>query len=174
VALEDATRFRHELNTYSISRDQNITMLSTLRREYRWLWNRHRNLREDISVTITPTSLRSVQSSLVRASIQVLRPPLNYSRRPPQLVPLFPLGPYTPNSKCPHHGPIESGSVFCCMICHNSGQDDHPALRTNHTLTQNSNREPHMPFRRNDDHESALPETRRQRRQKVFRGTNRS
>jgi hypothetical protein len=50
-------------------------------------------------------------------------------RYPPRLVPLFPIGPFTPQSTCPHHGPIRPGSVFCCMVCSRSGMDDHPALK---------------------------------------------
>ncbi len=49
--------------------------------------------------------------------------------RPPRLVPLFPIGAFTPGSSCPHHGPIRPGSVFCCMVCSQSGVDDHPALK---------------------------------------------
>jgi hypothetical protein len=49
--------------------------------------------------------------------------------RPPRLVPLFPIGAFTPRSACPHHGPIRTGSVFCCMVCSQSGVDDHPALK---------------------------------------------
>ncbi len=49
--------------------------------------------------------------------------------RPPRLVPLFPVGPFTPQSACPHHGSIRSGSMFCCMVCSQSGVDDHPALK---------------------------------------------
>lgn len=47
----------------------------------------------------------------------------------PRLVPLFPIGPLVPTSKCGHNGPLRAGSSFCCMICHTSGKDDHPALR---------------------------------------------
>jgi hypothetical protein len=46
----------------------------------------------------------------------------------PQLVPLFPIGPFTPHSTCPHHEPIQQGSPLCCMICHRSGKDAHPVL----------------------------------------------
>lgn len=46
-----------------------------------------------------------------------------------ELVPLFPIGAFTPTSKCPHHGPIRAGSLFCCMVCSNSGVDDHPSLK---------------------------------------------
>lgn len=49
--------------------------------------------------------------------------------RSPRLIPLFPIGPFTPGSACPHHGPIRSGSVFCCMVCSQSGMDGHPALK---------------------------------------------
>jgi hypothetical protein len=51
------------------------------------------------------------------------------SRRPPQLVPLFPIEPFTPQSTCPHHAPIRRGSVFCCMVCSCSGMDDHTGLQ---------------------------------------------
>jgi hypothetical protein len=44
------------------------------------------------------------------------------------LIPLFPIGHYTPASSCPHAEPIVPGSALCCMICHCSGLDAHPAL----------------------------------------------
>jgi hypothetical protein len=47
----------------------------------------------------------------------------------PLLLPLFPIGAFTPHSQCPHHGPIRAGSVFCCMVCNRSGMDAHPALQ---------------------------------------------
>jgi hypothetical protein len=50
-------------------------------------------------------------------------------RHEPRLVPLFPIGPFTPQSVCPHRGAIRPGSVFCCMVCSRSGMDDHPALK---------------------------------------------
>jgi len=45
------------------------------------------------------------------------------------LVPLFPVNGFTPESPCPHHGPLPEGSALCCMACHKSGMDDHPAIR---------------------------------------------
>lgn len=46
-----------------------------------------------------------------------------------ELVPLFPIGSFTPASKCRHRGPIQAGSLDCCMVCSASGVDDHPALK---------------------------------------------
>lgn len=51
------------------------------------------------------------------------------NKRLPKMVPLFPLDSFTPNSKCAHKRRIKRGSIFCCMICHQSGVDLHPALR---------------------------------------------
>lgn len=53
--------------------------------------------------------------------------------RPPfwvhSIVPLFPIGPFTPESVCAHKGPIQPGSRFYCPVCHQSGFDGHPHLR---------------------------------------------
>lgn len=46
-----------------------------------------------------------------------------------ELVPLFPINAFTPNSQCRHRGPIPPGSLDCCMVCSASGVDDHPALQ---------------------------------------------
>ncbi|AMV41061.1 hypothetical protein [Planctomyces sp. SH-PL62] len=46
----------------------------------------------------------------------------------PKLTPLFPVGPLTPTSECPHKGPIPAGSPFVCMVCHQSGFDAHPKV----------------------------------------------
>ena len=43
------------------------------------------------------------------------------SSRPPQLIPLFPVGPYVPMSACGHLQPIKPGSLFYCVVCHRSG-----------------------------------------------------
>lgn len=47
----------------------------------------------------------------------------------PILMPLFPVGPLTPQSPCPHYGPIPIGSVLCCMVCHQSGVDGYSAVK---------------------------------------------
>lgn len=67
---------------------------------------------------------RERERELMRAEPQVRKIP-----QEPQLVPLFPVSPFVPGSICPHHGPIRKGSVFCCMVCSQSGKDDHPALQ---------------------------------------------
>lgn len=47
----------------------------------------------------------------------------------PVLEPLFPVGPFTPESACPHRRPIPLGSRLCCMVCDQSGLDGHPHLK---------------------------------------------
>ncbi len=58
-------------------------------------------------------------------------PPAQASVRTPwwlELVPLFPIGAFTPASECPHRGPIRPGSLLCCMVCSQSGVDGPPAM----------------------------------------------
>lgn len=81
--------------------------------------------------------------------------------RPPQLVPLFPIGAFTPGSACPHHGPIRPGSVFCCMVCSQSGVDDHPALKRDPQTDPRPERKA-RPVRA-----TGVRETRKQRRQRL-------
>jgi len=83
-------------------------------------------------------------------------------RRPPRLVPLFPIGPFTPQSTCPHRGPIRPGSVLCCMVCSRSGVDDHPALKRDPRTDPRP--EPKAP----PSTKGTPVETRRQRRQRLF------
>lgn len=45
-----------------------------------------------------------------------------------ELEPLFPNRAFAPDSECPHAGLIPAGSILCCMVCHQSGVDDHPAF----------------------------------------------
>jgi hypothetical protein len=90
-------------------------------------------------------------------------------QRPPQLVPLFPVGNYTPSSRCAHRGPIEHGSAFCCMVCHASGQDDHPALQANWSIEPNLELNWTATFSScKYSKQKILIETRKQRRQRLF------
>ena len=58
---------------------------------------------------------------------------LVFTKRDPawvrDMVPMFPITSFVKDSACPHHGPIRPGSLFVCMICHQSGADDDPALK---------------------------------------------
>lgn len=47
------------------------------------------------------------------------------------IVPLFPIGAFTPQSTCAHKGEIKRGSYFYCPCegCHKSGMDHRAALR---------------------------------------------
>lgn len=92
-----------------------------------------------------------------------------------ELVPLFHVGPFTPTSPCPHHGPIREGSLLCCMVCSTSGMDDHPALTrdpatdpppesdSRGSRRPNGTKSPVAP-----DEVETMPETRRQRRSRIF------
>jgi hypothetical protein len=124
----------------------------------------------------------SADKDVVRGGVCAQKTPLSLARRfsrqsrrfyrdvqrPPRLVPLFPVGDYTPHSICGHHGPIERGSLFCCMICHRSGHDDHPALQgLTSALLSCSDRRCDCPSNTRSDGKCVF-ETRRQRRQRLF------
>lgn len=47
---------------------------------------------------------------------------------PRDAVPLFPIPSFVPDSACPHRGPIQEGSQFVCMKCHDYGLNAHPML----------------------------------------------
>lgn len=55
-----------------------------------------------------------------------------------QLMPLFPIASFTPQSTCGHNGPIRRGSSLCCMVCHSSGMDDHPGMRREEAASSTS------------------------------------
>ena len=71
--------------------------------------------------------LRTVYDGLWRA--RLAERPAGPEPRQPRSEPLFPIGSFTPASSCPHYGSIRPGSLFCCMVCHQSGVDSHPAMR---------------------------------------------
>lgn len=48
--------------------------------------------------------------------------------RVPKLVPLFPIGGFSPSSVCGHRKKLKRGSSFICMVCHQSGWEGHPDL----------------------------------------------
>ncbi len=97
-----------------------------------------------------------------RAAATAARVATASTKRPPILVPLFPIGAFTPGSACPHPGPIPAGSVFCCMVCSQSGVDDHPALKRDPRTEPRPESRPHALVSA-----ARVRETRKQRRQRL-------
>lgn len=86
-----------------------------------------------------------------------------------RLIPLFPIGGFTPQSACPHHDSIERGSRLCCMVCHASGMDDHPGLQRDPQSDPSPEPRPARVAGDAVPSESGKPrETRRQRRRRQF------
>ncbi len=98
-------------------------------REYVWLWDRRHGISVEAIAAREGKSIARVRFGVARARAQEKSTGTASLVRPPRLVPLFPIGAYTPQSNCAHRRPIESGSSLCCMVCHASGMDRHPALR---------------------------------------------
>ncbi len=102
--------------------------LETAAREFVWLWDsRHGTSFQEIANRegVTPSRVKfgvARAKSHERSSRSAGQTPV------PRLSPLFPVGPYTPASPCGHHRPIRAGSSLCCMVCHVSGLDGHPAF----------------------------------------------
>ncbi len=106
--------------------------LADAAREYIWLYDRRHGLTLQAIADASHVSIGRVRAGLARAEAAEAAPdPVPNPLRlvPPRLMPLFPVGSYTPLSDCPHHGAIRPGSILCCMVCHQTGQDAHPALQ---------------------------------------------
>jgi hypothetical protein len=118
--------------------DRTLT-LATAAAEYIWLYDMRHGLSIPEIAIRAGVSVARVRYGVKRALAQeqpicseaLNKQPSPGTRtiHPPRLVPLFPIGPYTPQSACPHRVPIEPGSVLCCMVCHCSGMDEHPAMQ---------------------------------------------
>lgn len=105
-------------------------------REFLWLWERRQGV---AVVTIARRERASVRTILLGLAIAeategagaglvpVVELPPDRDRGPatePQLVPLFPIPAFSPESQCPHASRgIRRGSRLCCMVCHKSGLD---------------------------------------------------
>jgi RNA polymerase sigma factor (sigma-70 family) len=87
--------------------------------------------------------------------------------RPPGLVPLFPISAFTPRSTCPHQVPIAPGSALCCMVCHRSGMEGHPALQRDPRTDPAPEPRPAPP----PEPGAESRETRRERRRRRFLAT---
>jgi hypothetical protein len=136
--------------------------LANAAREYIWLWDLRHGLSLEAIASREGLTIRRVRFGVARAQAHEQGCCSESSIRPPRLVPLFPLGPYTPHSSCRHKRPIQSGSLLCCMICHESGMDRHPALR------RDPRTDPAPEPKLASKPCSLARETRRQRRQRQF------
>jgi hypothetical protein len=139
-----------------------IMTLEIAAREYVWLWDLRRGLSTEVIAAREGVSVRRVRFGIARSLGQEKSFPVERNVRPPRLVPLFPVGLYTPNSSCAHHRPIECGSLLCCMVCHRSGMDDHPALR------RDSATDPAPELKPTPTVQRTSLETRRERRQRLY------
>jgi len=120
-ASPDSTRTRPRLT------------LAVAAKEYVWLYDhRHGVTPEAIAVREGLTVLR-VRLGLERAGVRE-RGQITVSGtdgaalRAPRLIPFFPIVSFTPQAPCGHRTMLRKGSLFCCMVCHRSGIDGHPAL----------------------------------------------
>jgi hypothetical protein len=113
--------------------------LKVAAREYIWLWDRRHGMRVEEIASRSRCSVNRVREGLQRARA-LEKGDVEFgqggagafsagAQQSLRLIPMFPLGSYTPQSTCAHHGPIQAGSLFCCMVCHHSGIDGHPALK---------------------------------------------
>ena len=89
-----------------------------------------------------------------------------------ELEPLFPVGVFTPYSKCPHEGPIPEGSKLVCMVCHKSGKDGTPALPRDVKRLPDDPRptEPEQPESPKPAEPEQQPKTRKERRRELNHG----
>ena len=143
-------------------------------RGYVWLWESHHGVIPKEITACEGISNQRIQVSYAHRRSEELIDLCNSARRPPRLVPLFPMGNYTPRSLCGHNERIKRGSIFCCMICHSSGQDHHPALQNDSSsgFSRNQNWRDALPNVRSCERISS--ETRKQRRQRLFGGIPKS
>jgi hypothetical protein len=140
--------------------------LEVTAREQVWLREFRQGSTTDAIAYRDGVSVRCVRLGMSRASAHERRQSDKIRDRLPWLVPLFPIGPYTPRSMCGHRKPIVSGSDLCCMICHRSGWDEHPAMQ------RDPETEPAPEPRHTSPFHDLLRETRRGRRLRLFGSRN--
>lgn len=161
VARRGARVYRHPKPARKTSREMTLEIAA---KEYVWLWDRRHGSSVETIAAREGVSIARVRFGLARARAQEKGPVTTRAVRPPRLVPLFPIGAYTPQSACAHRRPIERGSSLCCMVCHKSGMDRHPALRRD----PRSEPAPEPKLRPIADKVLDPGETRKQRRQRLF------
>ncbi len=142
------------------SRELSLTVMA---REYIWLWDTRHGIGTKEIAMRDGVHVQRVRMGIARARALETRCPTDPPVHLPRLIPLFPIAPYTPQSTCGHHRPIEVGSAFCCMVCHCSGMDDHPGLLRS-PLT-----DPTPELKPDPVPEKSARETRKQRRQRLYK-----
>ncbi|HKI17453.1 MAG TPA: hypothetical protein VKA15_06215 [Isosphaeraceae bacterium] len=146
--------------------------LAVAARDYVWLWDKRHGISREEIATREGVSVRSVRRGLARALAQEKGDvqdgqsgaggASDSSLRSPRLIPMFPVDSYTPQSTCAHRRALRSGSLFCCMVCHRSGIDGHPALLRDPRTDPSPEPKPAPAPAK------AARETRKQRRKRLF------
>jgi hypothetical protein len=143
--------------------------LATAAKEYIWLWDhRHGASPEDIAAKAGVSPAR-VRLGLARAHACDNGEPYGdgassgNSARSPRLIPMFPIVSFTPSSTCAHRRVLRTGSLFCCMVCHRSGIDGHPALKRDRRTDPSPEPKPAPPLAK-----KLKRETRKQIRARLF------
>jgi hypothetical protein len=152
-------RTRTRVKSSKLSRTMSLRIMA---REYVWLWDYRHGVCANAIAIRDGVTVQRVEFGLARALAQENVSTSGTADRPPRLVPLFPIGAYTPQSGCGHKRPIATGSVLCCMVCHCSGLDHHPALQRDPAS------EPPPESKSTPAPKEPARETRKQRRQRLF------
>jgi hypothetical protein len=127
-AREEMARRGGPRSTKRPPKSRRAMTLEAAAMEYVWLWDRRHGRSVEAIAAREGVSAARVRFGLARARAQEKGVITTRTVRAPRLVPLFPIGAYTPQSSCGHRRAIEAGSALCCMVCHQSGMDQHPAL----------------------------------------------
>jgi hypothetical protein len=140
--------------------------LEVAAKEHLWSWDRRQGISIEAIAAREGVSIGRVRFGVARARAHEKAGGTASAVRPPRLVPLFPIGAYTPQSTCGHRRPIEPGSSLCCMVCHTSGMDRHPALRRD----PRSDPTPEPKAALSPESVKRQRETRKERRRRLYGG----
>ncbi len=109
-------------------RNSHRLTLHAAAREYCWLYDSRAGVSDREIARREGVTIGRVRFGLSRAA-QIDASPSSLAELAERtaarrLVPLFPVGLFTPMSACPHAGPIDPQSRLICMICHNRSATD--------------------------------------------------
>ena len=157
--------------------DQDLS-LAVASRDYIWLYDSRGGLSYQKIAVRDRVSVRQVRDGIKPAALEAKvtkDDPVSTSSRAARamsgfwLIPLFPIGSFTPESACPHREPMGRGTTLCCMVCHASGMDDHPGLRRDPETDPSTESEPApAPAVAESETSDSPRETRKQRRRRQF------